>query len=102
MNRNGIWAPKSPVRRAPASSPSGLGWRQPPRRHGDGEGCAAAAGLQPPSVSQHSAQHGPKAFQVSAGAGKSFSTPLVAGIWRILPEAVTEVDLLAKSNWMLP
>lgn len=101
MNCNGVWAPKSPVRHGAASSRSGLGWRRLPRRHGDGEVCAAASGLLPPSMSRHRAQQGPKAFQVSTGTGKCFSTLLVVRIWSVLPEAVTEVELLAKSNWML-
>lgn len=57
--------------------------------------------VRSPSVSQHDAWHEPKGFQVSAGTGKCFSTPLVVRIWNVLPRAVAEVELLAKSNWML-
>lgn len=70
----------------------GLGGRWPPRRHGDGEGCAVASGLLPPLGSQHGAQHGPKAVQVSAGTGKCCSAAPTVGIWHILPQAVAEVN----------
>lgn len=46
-------------------------------------------------------QHGQGRFQASASTGNCFSTALVVGIWSVSPQAVTEVELLAKSNWML-
>lgn len=79
MNRNGIWAPKSPAHRGAASSRSGLGW--------------AGLGAE--------RSHGQGRFQASAGTGKCFPTALVERIWSVSPQALTEVELLAKSNWML-
>jgi len=67
-----------------------------------GGSCPAGTAMaKSPWVSQHSAQHGLQGFQVSAGTGKRFSTPLVVGIWSVSPQAVTEAGLLAKSNWVL-
>lgn len=65
------------------------------------------AELPPPGVAGLGAdrappvRHGQGRFQASAGTGKCFSTALVVGIWSVSPQAVTEVELLAKSNWML-
>lgn len=54
-----------------------------------------------PLVSQHGSWHGLRGFWVSAGTRKCVSVPLVVRIWSISPRAVTEVELLALSNWML-